>query len=48
MGLKGGDLLYIDDRAENVDAASRRGWRVIHHEHPHATLEQARRLLGLA
>ncbi len=30
-GRKGEDLLYIDDRVENVEAGIQRGWQVIHH-----------------
>lgn len=31
-GYKGADLLYLDDRTENVDAGAARGWQVILHE----------------
>jgi FMN phosphatase YigB (HAD superfamily) len=31
-GHKGSDLLYLDDRVENVDAGAARGWQVILHE----------------
>lgn len=30
-GLKGPDLVFIDDRADNVAAAAARGWRAVHH-----------------
>jgi HAD superfamily hydrolase (TIGR01509 family) len=30
-GLRGGELLYIDDRAENHAAGLARGWQAIHH-----------------
>ena len=30
-GLRGAELLYIDDRKENVLAGADRGWQVIHH-----------------
>jgi len=31
-GRKGADLIYIDDRAENIAAGAARGWRAILHE----------------
>jgi FMN phosphatase YigB (HAD superfamily) len=39
-GLGDGEIVYIDDRIENVDAAARRGWQAIHHVSPAATLER--------
>jgi HAD superfamily hydrolase (TIGR01509 family) len=36
-GHKGQSLLYLDDRAENVEAAAVRGWRVILHSDPAIT-----------
>jgi FMN phosphatase YigB (HAD superfamily) len=42
-GKRGADLIYIDDRLENVEAGSARGWRTILHETPEktrATLEK--------
>jgi HAD superfamily hydrolase (TIGR01509 family) len=36
-GLNGGDLIYIDDRAENIDAGQKRGWQVILQETPEKT-----------
>ena len=36
-GLKGKDLLYLDDRPENVAGAATRGWRAILHESPEKT-----------
>lgn len=41
-GLKGADLFYIDDREENVRAASARGWQIAHHVNPQRTIEIAR------
>jgi glucose-1-phosphatase len=41
-GKRGADLIYIDDRAENIEAAVKRGWRTILHETPektHATMK---------
>ena len=37
-GQSGPDLLYIDDRPENVAAGARRGWQVIRHESPATTI----------
>lgn len=31
-GRRGADLIYLDDRPENVAAGAARGWRVIQHE----------------
>jgi HAD superfamily hydrolase (TIGR01509 family) len=36
-GKRGVDLIYIDDRAENIDTAVKRGWRTILHETPEKT-----------
>jgi FMN phosphatase YigB (HAD superfamily) len=36
-GKRGEDLIYIDDRLENVEAGSVRGWRTILHETPEKT-----------
>jgi putative hydrolase of the HAD superfamily len=36
-GRRGADLIYIDDRLENVEAGSTRGWRTILHETPEKT-----------
>jgi len=36
-GKHGAEILYLDDRAENVDAGKARGWRVILHESPEKT-----------
>ncbi len=41
-GLCGADLLYLDDRAENIAAGAARGWRVIHHLQPEVSLAQVR------
>lgn len=44
--LRGADILYIDDREENIHAGAARGWRVIHHLSPEQTIP-AVRALGL-
>ena len=36
-GRRGADLIYLDDRAENVAAGAARGWRAILHESPEKT-----------
>jgi FMN phosphatase YigB (HAD superfamily) len=36
-GRRGAELLFIDDRAENVEAAAARGWRTICHVDPATT-----------
>lgn len=36
-GRHGADLIYLDDRLENVEAGQRRGWRSIHHQTPRQT-----------
>lgn len=38
-GLSGSQLLYIDDRVENVEAGAKRGWHAIHHVQPARTIE---------
>ena len=36
-GRAGADLIYIDDRAENIAAGAARGWRAILHQSPEKT-----------
>ncbi len=36
-GRRGADLIYLDDRAENIAAGAARGWRTILHESPEKT-----------
>ena len=36
-GRRGADLIYLDDRLENVQAGAARGWRAIVHESPEKT-----------
>lgn len=43
-GLDPGDLLYLDDRLENVLTAERRGWRAIHHRTTESSLKVAAEL----
>jgi HAD superfamily hydrolase (TIGR01509 family) len=44
-GRRGADLIYIDDRPENVEAGSARGWRTISHETPGKTRAILKRFL---
>jgi FMN phosphatase YigB (HAD superfamily) len=37
-GLKEAEILYVDDRLENVEAGRSRGWQCILHESPEKTL----------
>jgi putative hydrolase of the HAD superfamily len=43
-GKRGPDVLYLDDRQENVDAGAARGWQVILQETPEKTLAAIRKL----
>jgi HAD superfamily hydrolase (TIGR01509 family) len=45
--LGGSELLYLDDRPENVAAGAARGWQVIHHQAPDQT-RAAMRATGLS
>ncbi len=36
-GRRGANLIYLDDRAENIAAGAARGWRAILHESPEKT-----------
>jgi HAD superfamily hydrolase (TIGR01509 family) len=36
-GKCGAEILFLDDRADNIAAATARGWQVIHHQTPAAT-----------
>lgn len=47
-GRSGQELLYMDDRLENVETALARGWRAIHHQTPAKTVAEVRGLgLGI-
>ena len=43
-GRRGREILYLDDRPENVDAGAARGWQVILHESPAQSLAALRKL----
>jgi len=44
-GRRGADILYLDDRPENVAAGSARGWRAILHETPEKSRTAVERFL---
>jgi HAD superfamily hydrolase (TIGR01509 family) len=41
---RGGQLLYLDDRIENVEAGRARGWQVIHHREPAESIAMIEKL----
>jgi HAD superfamily hydrolase (TIGR01509 family) len=41
-GKRGPDILYLDDRSENIEAGARRGWQTILQESPEKTLKLVR------
>jgi FMN phosphatase YigB (HAD superfamily) len=43
-GQKGKAIVYLDDRAENVEAGLARGWQALLHETPEKTIPALRRL----
>jgi FMN phosphatase YigB (HAD superfamily) len=43
-GHSGQELLYLDDRLENIQAAAARGWQIILHETPEKTLARMQTL----
>ncbi len=43
-GRRGPEILYLDDRRENIEGGRTRGWQVILQESPERTLEAARQL----
>ena len=45
-GRTGADLLYLDDRAENIAAGAARGWQTILHHDPAVTVPDVWRRLG--
>lgn len=44
-GCRGGEILYIDDIAENAAAGAARGWQAIQHVSPDHTVSQAEQIL---
>lgn len=45
-GCRGAEILFLDDRAENVEAASQLGWQTICHRSAEETIGQVRALTG--
>lgn len=45
-GRRGGRIIYLDDRVENVEAGRARGWRSLVHERPAATRAWVESVLG--
>lgn len=45
-GKTGADLLYLDDRTENIDAGAARGWQTILHHDPAITVPEVWRRLA--
>ncbi|MSU36101.1 MAG: HAD family phosphatase [Pedosphaera sp.] len=45
-GHRSSEILYIDDRLENVDAGAARGWQVIWHREPAESVARVRRHVG--
>lgn len=41
-GRKGGEILYVDDRPENIDTGAARGWHAVLHTDPTITRERIR------
>ena len=37
-GCNGEEILYVDDKLENVEAGRARGWQVIHHSDAEKTI----------
>lgn len=46
-GLRGADLLYIDDRSENIEAGQQRGWQAWLHSDPALTVPEVRKRMRI-
>ncbi len=46
-GKKGNEIIYIDDKQENIDEALVRGWSAILYTSPEKVIPQVRSLLGI-
>jgi len=46
-GHVGADLLYIDDRPENIEAGARRSWQSLLHSDPAATIPEVLKRVGI-
>ena len=45
-GCRSAEIVFIDDRAENIEAGARRGWRTIWHRSPDESIAEIRQLLA--
>lgn len=45
-GCRGAEILFLDDRPENVEAGAKRGWRTICHQSPAETAMQVMEILS--
>lgn len=43
-GASGSEILYLDDRTENVETGSKQGWQSILHHSPNETIQRVREL----
>jgi HAD superfamily hydrolase (TIGR01509 family) len=43
-GASGSEILYLDDRSENVETGSQKGWQVVLHHTPNETIQRVREL----
>jgi HAD superfamily hydrolase (TIGR01509 family) len=43
-GRSGGQILYVDDRPENIEAGALRGWQALLHESPEKTVREVKQL----
>lgn len=48
LGTLGEKLVFVDDKAENIETARQQGWRVVHHIHPSRSIESMSALLMLS
>ena len=46
-GAKGADLVYLDDRLENIEAGAARGWQALLHADPAVTVPKVSQIFGL-
>jgi len=47
-GYRGGEILFLDDKLENVAAAAKRGWQTVCHRVPEESAAKVRALLKFA
>jgi len=46
IGCWGGEILFLDDKPENVEAAGRRGWQTLCHSSPEESIAAVRAVLS--